>query len=136
MSDRGFKVGFKPYRLIDNPKEKELHNKFIERFDNGYGMDTIVYPSHHGDYSASLPSDILTYKEQRIMISTIQWLGSHVGEAFLRECGFELVPKQLDSKGTWGFERSSGYAGYRCSTCRMWVYSYLPQHCSCDDTKV
>lgn len=33
--------------------------------------------------------------------------------------------------GTWTFERSSGYAGYRCTTCSTWVYANDFLICSC-----
>ncbi len=35
----------------------------------------------------------------------------------------------------WVFERSSGYAGYRCTKCMKWVYNTLPLICDCVDDK-
>jgi hypothetical protein len=35
------------------------------------------------------PLEYLSEREKKIMISTIQWLGSPVGQGFLKECGFE-----------------------------------------------
>lgn len=71
--------GFKVYRHTDNPMEKKLHDKFIKDFD--YRMlDLMVLPE----------SQHVTEHEARIIVSTIQWLGSHVGQVFLRDYGFEL----------------------------------------------
>ncbi len=37
-----------------------------------------------------------------------------------------------ESKGKWEFERSSGYAGYRCQVCYTWVYNNQEKRCDCD----
>jgi hypothetical protein len=34
-------------------------------------------------------------------------------------------------KYRWVFERSSGYAGYRCQICATWVYANQPLKCDC-----
>lgn len=36
------------------------------------------------------------------------------------------------SKGEWVFERSSGYAGYRCKKCHTWIYENQEKKCDCD----
>jgi hypothetical protein len=77
--------GLKTYRHKDNPKEKELHDKFIEQF-SVTGMSQIVFPVN----GTGFPEKRLTEEEQQIMLTTIQWLGSPVGQGFLRNCGFEL----------------------------------------------
>ncbi len=82
---------FKTYRHKGNPKEKEFHDKFIE--------ETFQYPITSIDYVVfgqtdklpMRPKDHLTDRERKIVISTIQWLGSSVGQSFLRECGFEEI---------------------------------------------
>lgn len=81
--------GYKDYRYKDNPKEKELHDKFIEHFAHGNNMDHIVFG---GDPKRRYtePGNYLSGKEKRIVVSIIQWLGSPVGQGFLRDCGFEL----------------------------------------------
>ena len=80
---------FKIHRHSRNPKEKELHDKFLEEHNRkGYSdMDLIVFG--HGSSNMS-PNDYLTKKEERIVLSTIQWLGSPIGQSFLSQCGFEL----------------------------------------------
>lgn len=83
--------GFKTYRHDSNPKEKELHDKFIKeyvesRHNSGVGLERIALPvDNKGE-----PTEFLTDREKQIMISTIQWLGSPVGQGFLNYCGFEL----------------------------------------------
>lgn len=84
-----FKImeGYKTYRHESNPKEKELHDKFLKNYNrNGHEMDLMVF-GH--DSQSSRPNDYLTDKEKKIVLSTIQWLGSPVGQGFLRECGFD-----------------------------------------------
>ena len=39
-----------------------------------------------------------------------------------------------ESAGNWIFERSSGYAGWRCTKCGTWVYIEQPKRCDCDYT--
>ncbi len=33
------------------------------------------------------------------------------------------MDKKIYSESNWFFERSSGYAGYRCVKCGTWVYA-------------
>jgi len=43
------------------------------------------------------------------------------------------VRKVVKSKGDWKFERSSGYAGYRCQKCKTWEYDNNNLlRCECD----
>ena len=82
--------GYKTYRHKDNPKENEFHDKFIEENKDQLfsGLDYIAFGQSDTGMN---PNDRLTEREQKIMISTIQWLGSSVGQSFLRECGFEPI---------------------------------------------
>jgi hypothetical protein len=81
---------YKEYRFKNNPQEKLFVEEFIENhtfFDEE--MDLIVF----GEKSESMePRDYLSDRERDIVLSTIQWLGSPVGQEFLDKCGF--VPKQ------------------------------------------
>jgi len=74
---------FKMHRHINNPKEKEFYDKFLE--NNDRDMNLIVFG--HGSNSFS-PLDYLSDREKQIVLSTIQWLGSSVGQGFLNNCGF------------------------------------------------
>lgn len=79
--------GFKTYRHAKNPKEKEFHDKFIKyHFDKDISM--IIFPP---DRSGYLPNEFLSEREKKIVITTIQWLGSSIGQAFLEECGFTEI---------------------------------------------
>jgi hypothetical protein len=85
-------IGHKPFRLSSNKDEKVFHDKFIEKhIDTPYitDMSLIVYPPD--DCSGGTPTKYLSDEERRIVVSTIQWLGSPVGKNFLSECGFEKV---------------------------------------------
>ena len=80
--------GFKTYRHESNPKEKELHDKFVEHVSHNHDtLSRLVFGSTDDD---NFPKEYLASKEEKIAISTIQWLGSPVGQNFLRDCGFEL----------------------------------------------
>jgi hypothetical protein len=74
---------FKMHRHINNPKEKEFYDKFLE--NNDRDMDLIVFG--HGSNSFR-PLDYLSDREKQIVLSTVQWLGSPVGMGFLNNCGF------------------------------------------------
>lgn len=86
--------GFNTHRHLDNPIEKELHDSFIEEFiDNKFAhdmIDKIIYGTNENGY----PKNFLSDHEKRIVITAIQWLGSHVGQSFLEDNGFNL-----DNKG-------------------------------------
>lgn len=86
--------GFNTHRHLDNPTEKELHDNFIEQFiDNKLAhdmIDKIIYGTNENGY----PTNFLSDHEKRIVITAIQWLGSHVGQSFLEDNGFKL-----DNKG-------------------------------------
>lgn len=76
--------GFKTERHEQNPKEKEFHDKFLRHHNrDGYAdMENIVFGND------GRPKGSLTDREKQIVVSTIQWLGSPVGQGFLSDCGF------------------------------------------------
>lgn len=86
---------FKMHRHENNPKEKEFYETFIEEHSKGIDMDLIVFG--HPNNSMS-PNDHLTDREKQIVLSTIQWLGSPVGQGFLSSCGFSAKQKFYESK--------------------------------------
>lgn len=75
---------YKMHRLENNPKEKEFLEKFIENHTDNSDIDRIVFGTINGIET----NRYLTEDEKRVVISTIQWLGSPVGKGFLLECGF------------------------------------------------
>ena len=81
----------KEYRFKDNPKEKELHDRFITEYIKcKLSPNAIDYLVFGHKKNIHYPDDFLSDREKRIVISTIQWLGSPVGQGFLSECGFEI----------------------------------------------
>ena len=74
--------GYNIHRHNSNPKEKEIHDLFVKRFGTLVTMSRIVKGANN--------SELLSLKEMKITISAMQWLGSPVGQSFLKECGFEL----------------------------------------------
>jgi len=80
---------FKPYRLSENPMELKHLEVFNTKFDSKYSpnqMDYLVFGQN-----GSSPKDFLSDREKQIVYSTLQWLGSHVGQCYLQECGYELT---------------------------------------------
>jgi len=86
--------GYKTYRHKDNPDEKTIHDKFVEHIS--YNEDVISQIAFAPDERTGgmKPSDYLNPREERIVISAIQWIGSPVGQSFLRECGFEKIKNE------------------------------------------
>jgi hypothetical protein len=88
--------GFKTYRHSSNPKEKELHDTFTNEFSER-DMDYVVF-GHLNSSSGAKPDDTLSEREQRIVVSVIQWLSSPVGTHFLRSVGYceekEFLPRE------------------------------------------
>lgn len=82
--------GDKEYRFKDNPEEKLFHDKFIEKFGQDYmgtrALSMVVtgiderYPYY--------PEKHLSVEEENMCLNLIQWLGSPVGNGFLRDCGY------------------------------------------------
>ena len=77
--------GNKTHRHNTNPLEKQLHDSFVKN-NSLEDMSMISLPSENG----MKPDRYLTDDEVSVVISTIQWLGSPVGQYFLKENGFEL----------------------------------------------
>lgn len=86
--------GFNKHRHASNPKEKELHDKFKKDFIEGdrCSVDTINRLVFGHPENSIEPNDYLTNRERQIVLSTIQWLGSPVGQGFLESC--ELKAKE------------------------------------------
>jgi hypothetical protein len=85
--------GFKTYRHENNPKEKELHDKFLKEQiqSRDVTIDLLVFPPANDSQTYAV--DELSDREKQIMLSTIQWLGSPCGQYFLSQCGFTLNKK-------------------------------------------
>lgn len=77
--------GLHPYRFKDNPDEK----KFAEEWAKQQQGHTLAYLLHLGEQNVRPPAP--SVRDHIVAATVIQWLGSQVGQAFLRECGFERV---------------------------------------------
>lgn len=83
----------KGHRLSENPQELkclEVFRKNVGQYSNN-SMDYLVF----GQKDNNSPNDFLSEREKQIVYSTIQWLGTHVGECYLRDCGYELKKEKL-----------------------------------------
>lgn len=75
-------IGFNSKRLSikGNEKEVEVVEIFKENFSTN-DLNNIVY----GSKPTGEPNGYLTDKQQKIVMSVIQWLGSPVGQGFVNK---------------------------------------------------
>ena len=79
---------FNKHRRNDPSNTQEIKNyeTACEFFKN---LDMGIFGSDKG----FTPNNYLSYREEQVVFSLIQWLGTHVGQSFLRECGYEVIDK-------------------------------------------
>ena len=79
--------GDKIYRHEDNDQERILHDTFVDQhvIDRNGNVD---YDQLKQIAMTSKSLDQIHDRDVKIMINTIQWLGSHVGQSFLKKCGY------------------------------------------------
>jgi hypothetical protein len=83
----------KSYRWKNNPEEKRFYDAWQKM--NGY---TLEYPNEysygsrqHMNYMLSdngFPSVDVSERDEKVAAIVIQWLGSPVGQCFLRDLGY------------------------------------------------
>ena len=78
---------FKINRFASNPVEKQLHDSFIKNHSTDKDMGFIIFGP--ADSNSTYPADYLSDREKQIVLSTVQWMGSPVGQHFLQENGFK-----------------------------------------------
>lgn len=71
---------FKEYRFDKNPLERKIVEDFCKQYSDNNNIDLIVF-GHHS--SGIVPKEYLTDREKQIVLSTIQWIASPVGESFV-----------------------------------------------------
>lgn len=79
-------TGFKDYRLKANDEYYAEEIKAVEVFNQRTyieNIDLIVFGQKPG--TSMEANDNLTERERKIVLSTIQWLGTPVGQGFLEE---------------------------------------------------
>lgn len=77
--------GISRYRLTDNPEEQRFADAWQAHNDTGRTLDLLLDPLH------SARTDFPPFAEDRereVAATVVQWLGSHVGQGFLRDIGY------------------------------------------------
>lgn len=76
--------GFKEYRLNRDDKYYAKEIKALEVFNQDHLQDAsfIVFGVKEG--TGLNPDDYLTEREERVVLATIQWLGTPVGQGFIK----------------------------------------------------
>ena len=78
--------GLRPYRHKDNPEEKRFAQAWSKENEDGRLLAHLLDDRHaQGGYPPE-PSD----RDHVVAATVIQWLGSPVGQGFLRRLGYEL----------------------------------------------
>lgn len=78
---------YNSHRFKQNPLEEQIYVSFIAEMYKRDSLDRIIFGCR--DEAQSFPKDTLTDRERDICATLIQWLGSPVGQYFLRSNGFE-----------------------------------------------
>lgn len=77
---------FKEYRFENNPLEELFVKEFIKENKDYFDLEAIIFG--YKNNSLITTNDTLSERERNIILTTIQWLGSPVGQGFLYNCGF------------------------------------------------
>lgn len=75
-------TGLHPYRFAENPEEKRFAEAWEQ--ENDRGTTLLAHLLGDGSHKGSP-----TIREERIAATVIQWLGSPVGQGWLRDLGYE-----------------------------------------------
>lgn len=76
--------GNKTYRHAENPEEKRFHDEAVNMGTSQ--LSAMTLPMND---TGIAPKGYLNKEEEIIVINTLQWLGSPVGQRFLRGMGYE-----------------------------------------------
>jgi hypothetical protein len=129
----------KIYRHADNPEEKRFYDAALDMGTRHWSAVTLPLNDRGTAPSRSLDED-----EEQLVINTIQWLGSPVGQGFLRDMGYEkkIEPEKVSYKvmtdkdrryvvrrakknivGRWKFATESKKDAYVEDECRKLGYT-------------
>lgn len=77
--------GFKDYRLKEDDKYYSREIKALEIFNREHlnHASSIVFGVKEG--TGFFPNEYLTDREEKIVLATIQWLGTPVGQGFITQ---------------------------------------------------
>src|SRR6185312_467837 len=85
--------GLHTHRCKDSPEEKRFADAWVESNKHGKTLAYLLTePEHAG---RGRPLDPLC-REHEIAATVIQWLGSPVGQSFLRDLGYERVAEERE----------------------------------------
>lgn len=107
--------GNKVYRHKDNPEEKRFHDEAVNM--GNADLSAMVFEPKDGGLA---PSEYLSEREEKIVVSAIQWLGSPVGQNFLRDMGYEKQPEIVKKEMT---DKERRYVAKRCRANSGWSYA-------------
>lgn len=89
----------KAYRFEQNPVEEKLVKEFIKEFTEFNRIDIledlVLTDEIKLEPNGENPH-FLTEREQNIILNIVQWMGSHVGQCFLEECGYITPQRKND----------------------------------------
>ena len=80
--------GLHTHRFRDNPEEKAFADKWAEQNQYGSNLAYLLDPKHGCGQRPVEPE----VRDHIVAATVIQWLGSPVGQAFLRDLGYEKKP--------------------------------------------
>jgi len=89
------KTGYNAHRLKENDPYHAKEVTFVKEFNkeisyNNDYMNQIVYKNRRSNNLLQIEYDYLTEEEEKIVLSVIQWLGTHVGQSFLERVNSKL----------------------------------------------
>ena len=84
---------YNTHRFLGNQQEEVFHDKFLEflKLKDSDVFSNILFNS--APREVGFDSEI-SEREKRIMITTLQWLGSPVGQQYLDDCGFTKIKSE------------------------------------------
>ena len=77
--------GLHEHRFRDNPEERRFAEAWAEHNKHGSTLAYLLDPTQAGGVRPPDPSD----RDKVVAATVIQWLGSPVGQCFLRDLGYE-----------------------------------------------
>lgn len=83
------------HRYASNPEEKAFALAWQNECDKGAVLSYLLFPEYDGPRaSRPVPSDA----ENKVAATVIQWLGSPVGQTFLRDMGYTKTSPSRSTK--------------------------------------
>lgn len=76
--------GLHPYRFKENPEEQRFAKSWHS--DGAHNLKYLLCPPETDQRFAPTPSE----RDEVVAATVIQWLGSPVGQCFLRDLGYKM----------------------------------------------